>query len=85
MLLLRRRRSRRKMRWCPTHLHAANHEVNALLLLLQVKERKERKKEDKLAEVRDFLETSAELDAASIEAVVVAGHVGSMDALVMRV
>ena len=84
MLLLRRRRSRRKMRWCLTHLHAVNHEVNALLLL-QVKERKERKKEDKLAEVRDFLETSAELDAASIEAVVVAGHVGSMDALVMRV
>ena len=46
------------------------------------KERKEKKKEAMIAELRDFLETEAELDHASIEAILTAGNVGSMDALV---
>ncbi len=49
-------------------------------VVLQVKESKERRKAEKLAELRDFLETEAELDAASVDAVL--GHVTSMDALV---
>jgi hypothetical protein len=48
----------------------------------EVKERKEKKKEEKLADLRDFLETEAELDGPSIEALLVVGHVGSIDALV---
>jgi ankyrin repeat protein len=48
----------------------------------EVKEKQGKKKEEKLAELRDFLETEAELDAASIEALMITGHVGSMDALV---
>jgi ankyrin repeat protein len=46
------------------------------------KERKEKKKEAMIAELRDFLETEAELDHTSIEAILTAGNVGSMDALV---
>ncbi len=43
---------------------------------------KDKKKDEKLSELRDFLETDAELDAPSIEALLVAGRLGSMNALV---
>jgi hypothetical protein len=61
---------------------AADLAAKATQVKEEAKERKEKKKEEKLADLRDFLETEAELDAPSIEALIVSGHVGSIDALV---
>ena len=46
------------------------------------REMKDKRKDEKMSQLRDFLETDAELDAPSIEALLVGGRLGSMDALV---
>jgi hypothetical protein len=61
---------------------AADAAAKAQQIKGDVKERRDKKKEEKMADLRDFLETEAELDAPSIEALLAAGHIGSIDALV---